>query len=461
MGNNLQKSSDVENVLSATDVVSLIGRYITLKKAGTSYKGLCPFHKEKTPSFVVNPQKQIYYCFGCGKGGDAINFLTSYEKMPFREALETLAQENGIELSKFTPVDKEKARKELEKRESIYRINLDALYFYRESLVRTQGKAASYLDGRGLSRRAQESFMIGYAPHGWGNVLKYLKSKGHSEEGIVEAGLAVKHEKNGRCYDRFRDRVIFPIHNAKNQVVGFGARLIPPAPDNAPKYINSPETLVFNKRNNLFGLNFASKRLRESGYAVITEGYLDVISAHEMGLCEAVAPLGTALTDSQIKLLCRYTNYAILVFDSDNAGIKAVYRAFENLAGSRMKSAVLLLPPGEDLDSFVRKFGADAFAEKLRAAVPTIEFILKHIVSTSNLSSIDGEVECVAKAIPLLKKISDPLALSRYIAYFSEVTKISKRGIEEAIYKEKIERPPKKNITRRETRQVLGNQGLI
>ncbi len=427
-------SSDVENVLAATDIASLIGRYISLKKAGTNYKALCPFHNEDTPSFVVNPNKQIYHCFGCGKGGDAISFLTQYEKMPFIEALETLANEGGVILEKTNTKSREKQKKELEKRDSIYRINSEAMLFYNACLSRSE-KGLLYLRGRGVSDDTKNSFMLGYAPKSWDGLLRHLNKKGYTETQIIQAGLAVKSEKaEGRVYDRFRDRAMFPIINNRDNVIGFGGRLID---GEGPKYINSPETEAFDKKSNLFGLNFAKQAIVKSEYAVITEGYLDVIAAHQAGIKNVVAPLGTALTGSQIKLLCRYTDCVVIVFDSDSAGIKAVYRAFENISGHKIKAKVMLLPPGHDPDSYINEFGGSVFVDGLNKALSIVEFLLRNIISTSELSSIDGEIACVERAISILHRIEDPLLLSRYIAHFSEISKISKPAIEEAISRKK------------------------
>jgi len=433
MSGNFQRNNDVERVLGATDIVALVGRYIPLKKAGTNYKALCPFHSEKTPSFTVNPIKQIFYCFGCGRGGDAISFITAYENTSFREALKTLAQESGIELEGFVPIDKEKRRKELEKIDSIYRINLSVLGFYKEN-IRRSDRACGYIKHRRISAKAQETFFIGYAPSEWDSLLRYLKEKGHSENELLEAGLIAKSEKTGRYYDRFRDRVIFPIHDIRSRVIGFGARAIPPS--DAPKYINSPETPVFSKRDNLFGLHIAKEHIRRTGYAIITEGYLDVISAFEAGVLEAVAPLGTALTDSHIKLLSRYTSSLVLVFDSDKAGVNAVYRAFENIVAYKIKASVVMLPEAHDLDSFVKEFGREAFVGKIGAAVPLIEFLLESVIRSSNLSSVEGEIEAVERAMPILRKIDDEIVRSRYIAHFSEITKISKIAIEDTVRRE-------------------------
>jgi len=455
MSGNFQRNSNVEKVLSAIDIVALVGRYLPLKKAGTNYKGLCPFHSEKTPSFTVNPLKQIFHCFGCGRGGDAISFITAYENTSFREALKALAEEGGVELEGFIPVDKEKRRKELEKIDSVYKINLSAVGFYKDILGQSE-RARGYVNQRGMSAKAQETFFLGYAPSEWGCLLRYLKKEGYSENEILEAGLAARSEKSGRCYDRFRDRIIFPIHDIRSRVIGFGARVIPPS--DAPKYVNSPETPVFSKRDNLFGLHIAKEHIRKTGYAIITEGYLDVITAFEAGVPEAVAPLGTALTESHIKLLSRYTSSVVLVFDSDKAGVSAVYRAFENIAAHKIKASVVMLPDAHDLDSFIREFGKEAFMARVSEAAPLIEFLLESVVRSSDLTSVDGEIEAVERAMPILSKIDDALIRSRYIARFSEISKVSKVAIEDAIRTEnkgRVQRKYNKNeTTQKENRAV-------
>ncbi len=361
--------SVIEDVRASNDIVDVISAYVKLQKKGGSYFGLCPFHNEKTPSFSVSPSKQMYYCFGCGEGGNVLTFLMKYENYTFQEALQVLADRAGIKLPEQEESPEAKREKDL--RQSILEVNKMAASYYYYLLRGESGKTGmDYLRGRGLSEETMHQFGLGYAGRGGTNLVKYLRSKGISDSLIREAGLANADEKRG-MYDKFWNRVIFPIMDANNRVIGFGGRVMG---DGKPKYLNSPETKVFDKSRNLYGLNFA-KRSKEKTL-IVCEGYMDVIAMHEAGFTNAVASLGTALTSRHAALLRRYTEDVILSYDSDEAGVKAALRAIPLMREAGIRARVLNLKPCKDPDEFIRKMGADAFRERLDAAEGSFSFEL-------------------------------------------------------------------------------------
>ncbi len=368
----------LEEIRSKVDIVDYISDYIPLKKSGQNYKALCPFHAEKTPSFMVNQSKQIFHCFGCGAGGDVVSFLMKHENLSFTEAIQVISKKAGIKLEDLS-FDKDRS----ERREKLFIINGEATNFFINNLHDSEA-AKMYLKKRGIEDISLQSFSIGYAPRKRDSLLKHLKKIGHSDSQIKDAGLAVSDERGLR--DVFRGRIIFPIYNYQNEVSAFGGRVL----DNSlPKYLNSPETGIFKKGETLFGLNLAREEIRKKGYAVIVEGYIDTIICHQYGFKNTVAPLGTALTSRQLQRLKALTRKVVLVFDSDEAGIAAANRSLEILSECNFRTKVLLLPEGEDPDSFLREKGSRAFKRMLAGASSLTEFIL----STSQGDTIDAARE--------------------------------------------------------------------
>ena len=344
----MRYSDDViEEVRTKNDIVDVVSQYVKLTRKGSSYFGLCPFHNEKTPSFSVTPAKQMYYCFGCGAGGNVFNFVMEYENYTFGEALSYLAQRAGVELPKieYSREAKEKA----ERKALLLEINKKAAQYFYYQLRREGGKSAyQYLTGRGLSEETIKKFGLGYSDKYSDDLYKYMKAKGYSDELLRESGLFNADERRG-MYDKFWNRVIFPIMDVNNRVIGFGGRVMG---DGKPKYLNSPETKIFDKSRNLYGLNVA--RTTRKNYLILCEGYMDVISMHQAGFTNAVASLGTALTSGHASLLKRYTQEVLLLYDSDEAGIRASLRAIPILREAGVNAKVVSLKPYKDPDEFIK-----------------------------------------------------------------------------------------------------------
>ena len=357
----------IEEVRMKNDIVDVISQYVKLTRRGSTYFGLCPFHNEKTPSFSVTPSKQMYYCFGCGAGGNVYNFVMEYENYSFGEALSHLADRAGVELPKIEY--SREAREKAEQRATLLEINkLAAQYFYYQ-LRRESGKTAyEYLLGRGLSEETIRKFGLGYSDKYSDDLYKYLKGKGYSDELLRESGLFNVDERRG-MYDKFWNRVIFPIMDVNNRVIGFGGRVMG---EGKPKYLNSPETKIFDKSRNLYGLNVA--RTTRKNYLILCEGYMDVIAMHQAGFTNAVASLGTALPSGHASLVKRYTREVLLLYDSDGAGIRAALRAIPILREAGVTSRVVSLKPWKDPDEFIKNEGAEAFEERLNQAMDSFMF---------------------------------------------------------------------------------------
>ena len=360
----------IEEVRMKNDIVDVVSQYVKLNKRGSTYFGLCPFHNEKTPSFSVTPAKQMYYCFGCGAGGNVFNFVMEYENYTFGEALKHLADRAGVQLPKIEYSGE--AKKKAERRAALLEINkLAAGYFYYQ-LRRENGRQAhEYLTGRGLSEETIRKFGLGYSDKYSDDLYKYLKSKNYSDELLRDSGLFNVDERRG-MYDKFWNRVIFPIMDVNNRVIGFGGRVMG---DGKPKYLNSPETTIFDKSRNLYGLNVA--RTTRKNYLILCEGYMDVISMHQAGFTNAVASLGTALTSGHASLLKRYTQEVLLLYDSDDAGVRAALRAIPILREAGVSSRVVNLKPHKDPDEFIKALGSEAFQKRIDEAESSFFFELR------------------------------------------------------------------------------------
>jgi len=410
----------LEEIKSHIDIVEFISDYVALKKSGQNYKGLCPFHSEKTPSFMVSQAKQIFHCFGCAAGGDVVSFLMKHDNLPFGEALQYLAKKSGLKIT-----DSAFEKSFSAKRQKILQVNEEAMKFYMRAL-RQSNTAMAYLRQRGVSEDALTTFSIGYAPDQRNTLSLHLKKMGHSDSILMNAGLAVADGKG--CRDWFRGRILFPICNMRNDIVAFGGRVM----DNAlPKYINSPETEIFKKSETLYAINLSKDEIRKKGYALIVEGYLDAIMCHQHGFKNTVAPLGTALTSRHVHKLKSLTNRVVLVFDSDDAGVSAARRSLSILCETDIRAKVLLLPPGEDPDSFLRKTGSEPFRKSLSSAQSMIEFLL---------SSAKGErIEVVREALAMIASMKDLLQADELVRELVDRSKIN-----EAVMRRELEKMRRK-----------------
>lgn len=403
------------------NIVDIIGREVTLKKSGSNYVGLCPFHNEKTPSFSVNEGKQFYHCFGCGKSGDVIGFVQEYYKLPFMEAVEKLATENGIKLperrSSGPRIDYDK----------YHGINAKAARFFYNNLGTRGNKGLAYLKKRGLSKETITAFGLGYAPASGTALVDHLRSEGVSDDDMLKLGLA-NSGKNG-LYDKFRDRVMFPIINTQDKVIGFGGRAIA---DIKPKYLNSPESEIFLKKNNLFGLNLTKKEIDREGRAIIVEGYMDMISLYQNGVKNVAASLGTALTINQARLLCRYSKNIVLSYDSDSAGINAALRGIDVIIAAGGKPRVMHVTDGKDPDDFIRAHGRDAFIKLADNAMPATDYKLRLAKRGFDLSNDMDVLDYIERVVPILRELG-PVELDIYARKLSEEFGISESAIMMAV----------------------------
>ncbi|GAW91901.1 DNA primase [Calderihabitans maritimus] len=398
-----------------------------LKKQGKNYTGLCPFHVENTPSFTVNPEKQLFYCFGCGVGGNVFTFLMKIENLSFPEAVERLAERAGISLPRqeFSPAVKKKK----EERERLFRINRLAAHFYQTILARhPAGKEArNYLLSRGLTEEIIEHFGLGYAPDSWDGLLSYLRQKNISQEDMVKAGLIVSSGKG--YYDRFRNRIMFPIHDERGRILGFGGRVLD---GSLPKYLNTPETVLFHKGKVLYGLPLAASAIRRHDQAIVVEGYMDVLAAHQYGFTNTVASLGTALTVEQGKLLRRFTSNVAIGYDADTAGAKATLRGLDVLRDLGFQVKVIALPEGMDPDDLLRQRGTEAMEHLINSALTLMEYKLEQAIAAHDTNTVTGKVEAVNSILPDLAKIENSIARQSYVQKIAE--RIGIPG--EAVYQE-------------------------
>lgn len=397
----------IEEVRSRSDIVSVIGRYVRLKRAGSGYTGLCPFHNEKTPSFHVNPARQMYKCFGCGVGGNVLTFVMEYENLTFPEAMEMLAQEAGIELPKQEMTAQQKQQESL--RQTLLEINKKAARYYFALLKSPRGKPGyDYLTGRGLSDETILHFGLGYAGQGGGELYQYMKKEGYSDSVLKETGLFKMDERG--AYDKFWNRVMFPIMDANNRVIGFGGRVMG---DAKPKYLNSPETKIFDKSHNLFGLNYAKRGKRSN--MILCEGYMDVIALHQAGFTNAVASLGTAFTEQQANLIRRYTDEVLLTYDSDGAGIKAAMRAIPMLRRAGITGKVIHMEPYKDPDEFIKNLGAEEFEKRMEEAQNSFFFEIEVIKKNYSMSDPEQKTKFVHETARKLLVFEDKIQRDNYL----------------------------------------------
>ena len=398
----------IEEVRMKNDIVDVVSQYVKLNRRGNTYFGLCPFHNEKTPSFSVTPSKQMYYCFGCGAGGNVYNFVMEYENYTFGEALQHLADRAGVQLPKIEY--SREAREKAEKRATLLEINkLAASYFYYQLRRENGSQAYAYLINRGVSEDTIKKFGLGYSDKYSDDLYKFLKSKNYSDDLLRESGLFNVDERHG-MYDKFWNRVIFPIMDVNNRVIGFGGRVMG---DGKPKYLNSPETKIFDKSRNLYGLNIA--RTTRKNYLILCEGYMDVISMHQAGFTNAVASLGTALTSGHASLLKRYTQEVLLLYDSDDAGIRAALRAIPILREAGITSRVVSLKPHKDPDEFIKALGGEEFEKRLERAMDSFMFRIHMAQKEFTMEEPQGQNRFFERCAQMLLELSDELERNLYI----------------------------------------------
>lgn len=400
----------VERVSERTDIYAVVSRYVTLTQKGGRYWGCCPFHNEKTASFTISPDKGLFYCFGCHTGGNVFKFLSLIENITYFEAIKLQAQRLGIDLpeKKTTPEEERRRREE----KSLYKVNELAQDFYHECLIKTaRGEIGrKYLLARGITQETIETFKLGYAPDDWENLLTNLTRRGFSPEQIEKAGLIVRRKNSPGFYDRFRARVMIPINDVFGRAVGFGGRILASADDTQPKYLNTPETEIFNKRSLLFGLDKSNRAISTAGAAIVVEGYMDAISLFSAGVKNVVATLGTAFTPEHAKLILKYARKIIFCYDSDEAGQRATLRALPIVQGAGANVFVVKVPDGKDPDEFIRKHGKPAFDELIKNAQTLIDYRMNYVLARADTSTTPGKLAAFGEILPVIANIkSKPL----------------------------------------------------
>jgi len=419
----------LDQIQQRIDIVELVSTHLPLKRAGRNFRALCPFHHEKTPSFMVSPEKQIFHCFGCGEGGDVFRFVMKSERIDFLDAVRSLAEKSGIPLPERSPRD-EVRTSEVAK---LYDANRLAQIFYRRSLLEQGGgMARQYLAKRGVNEKILELFQVGYAPSS-SAFYAYARKQGFSEEVLIRAGLLLKGE-DGQCRDRFRQRIVFPITNVKGRVLGFGGRVLD---QGMPKYLNSPETEIYSKGRELYGLFHTGKSIREKDIAILVEGYLDLISLYEAGVTPTVATLGTSLTREQARLLKRYTRNIIVVFDPDQAGEAASLRGLDIFLEEDLLVKIVTLPQ-MDPDEFIRKKGQSAFWKEIQQAKPLIPYRLDRLAKHLSLRTPEGKTRASEEILPSIAKIGNAVLRSEYIRELAERLSVREEDLFDELKKIKI-----------------------
>lgn len=422
IGDNMSLISDskINQILQSSNIVDIIGEYVDLKRAGSSFKGLCPFHNEKTPSFTVDEKKQLFHCFGCGAGGDVVSFIMQKEGLSYPESLKFLADKAGISIDYTENPGVNKKNKEL------FDINKDIMMFFYKNLL-TDRKAQSYLKSRGLSSKIVNTFMLGYARDSWDDLYSYIRKKNYNEKDLDDLGL-IKKSSKGNYYDKYRDRIIFPIINHFGKVIGFGGRAVS---GQMPKYLNSPESSIFKKRYNLYGLNIYKRQKRKE--LILVEGYMDVIALNNHGLDIAVASLGTALTIDQAKLMKRYSDDIYICYDQDSAGVKATEKAIEIFYEIGVNPSVIVLDDGNDPDDFIKAKGKDAFEEKIADAQDSYNYKYNKILDEYSSAKPSERFDKLNLFVAFLASIKQELTQEIFINNVSKLFDIDKTTLKQAV----------------------------
>ena len=447
----------LDELIARNPIEDVVSQYVNLKRSGSNLFGLCPFHGEKTPSFSVSPDKGIYYCFGCHKGGSVINFEMEIEGLSYPDAVRALAKRAGLEV----PED-EQYQSRYRQQERLWAMHKEAARFFHSRLYAPIGaNALQYATGRGMPKSILTKFGIGYAPDSWTDLVDYLRSKNYTDQELRDSGLVMVSQKNGNLFDRFRDRLMFPIIDVRGNVIGFGGRIMNSSDKSAAKYLNSPETLIFNKRKNLFALNLAKKS--KLGYLILVEGYMDAIALHQYGFDCAVASLGTALTEDGANLLSRYTEQVVLIYDGDEAGQNATQRAIPILEKAGLQVKVLKMRDAKDPDEYLKKFGADRFRILLEESANRVEYQLNAILKKYDLRDDEQKVQYLQESAGLIGSLSSAVQREVYGGRVAEAAGISEdamrlevnRALERRTYQEKkkqekIDLSPARNLQPKE-----------
>lgn len=447
----------LDELIARNPIEDVVSQYVNLKRSGSNLFGLCPFHGEKTPSFSVSPDKGIYYCFGCHKGGSVINFEMEIEGLSYPDAVRALAKRAGLEV----PED-EQYQSRYRQQERLWALHKEAARFFHSRLYAPIGaNALQYAAGRGMPKSILTKFGIGYAPDSWTDLVDYLRSKNYTDQELRDSGLVTVSQKNGNLLDRFRDRLMFPIIDVRGNVIGFGGRIMNSSDKSAAKYLNSPETLIFNKRKNLFALNLAKKS--KLGYLILVEGYMDAIALHQYGFDCAVASLGTALTEDGANLLSRYTEQVVLIYDGDEAGQNATQRAIPILEKAGLQVKVLKMRDAKDPDEYLKKFGADRFRILLEESANRVEYQLNAILKKYDLRDDEQKVQYLQESAGLIGSLSSAVQREVYGGRVAEAAGISedamrlevnralkRRTYQEKKKQEKIDLSPARNLQPKE-----------
>ena len=419
----------IDELIDRNPIEDVVGQYVNLRRAGSNLFGLCPFHGEKTASFSVAPDKGMYYCFGCHKGGGVINFQMEVEGLSYPDAVRALAKRAGM-----TVPEDEQYQSRYHQQERLWALHKEAARFFHSKLYAPEGRSAlEYALGRGMPKSTLTTFGIGYAPDSWSELVDALRKKGYTDEELKDSGLVTVSKKNGNLFDRFRDRLMFPIIDVRGNVIGFGGRIMNNKDPNAAKYLNSPETLIFNKRKNLFALNLAKKS--KLGYLILVEGYMDAIALHQYGFDCAVASLGTALTEDGANLLSKYTDQVVLIYDGDEAGQRAAQRAIPILEKTGLQVKVLQMRDAKDPDEFLKKFGADKFKLLLEESSNRVEYQLQAIRRKFDIREDDQRVKYIQEAAQLLSTLDSAVQREVYGNRVAEAAGISFEAIKLEIQK--------------------------
>src|SRR2546422_947472 len=400
----------IDDLRRQADIVRIVQDYVTLKKTGANWVARCPFHKETKPSFSVNPAKEIFYCFGCQKGGSVFNFVMEIERVPFPEAIKIVADKSGVPLPKLIDDSRFEARRR--DSDQVIELNQWALQWWQDQL---QSKAATsvrhYLKERGITEETSQTFKLGFAPDSWEALSTHLRQKGATQEQLEKSGLVVKKDEGG-SYDRFRGRLMFPVIDAQGRPVAFGGRVLDP--EGEPKYMNSPETAAYTKGRHLYGLNLTRDEIRRQGFAILVEGYLDLIVPYQIGVRNVVASLGTALTPEQVKLIARFARKVVVNYDGDRAGVQAAKRAIESILAEDLEVKVLVLPDNADPDDFIRKYGVMEYQQRRGEAQPHIQFVIDQAVRDRNLHSPADKAAAVEEALPFGRAVRERIQKREY-----------------------------------------------
>ncbi len=445
----------VERVSERTDIYSVVSQYVTLTQKGGRYWGCCPFHNEKTASFSVSPDKGLFYCFGCGAGGNVFKFLSLIENITYFEAVKLQAQRLGIDLPKKKSSPEQERRRREEK--TLLKINELAQDFYHECLIKTARGSVGrkYLAARGITMETIKTFHLGLAPEEWDSLLKKLTRQGYTAPQLESVGLIIKKKSLSGYYDRFRERVMIPIADIFGHVVGFGGRVLTSENEETPKYLNTPETVLFNKRNLLFGLDKSNRAISSAGVAVVVEGYMDAISLFSAGITNVVATLGTAFTPEHAKLILRYARKIIFCYDSDEAGQRATIRALPIVQQTGAEVFVVKIPDGKDPDEFVRKHGKEAFKELIKNAVTLIDYRISYILTNTEHSTIQGKHRALQEILPVIVNVNNPITRDEYCKKIAIELLLDERLVKDEyikLLKQERSSEPKKEVVVKETK---------